>query len=160
MSYKKIHPPHSCHEGQNYYIDQNHFLYQAVNIFFSAVNLGILTWGVYGIDSLLEPASSGQSMNYSFSHFRVGFKRGSGRLPLGMNRMNRRQCVSARNCFIAALLQTTALHWSAGSAARVCSWVVLTSLSILSPYSLPAVTVYLNTVIFAYCNCTAHSYSA
>lgn len=31
------------------------------------------------------------------------------------------------------------LHWSAGSAARVCSWVV-TSLSILSPYSLPAVT--------------------
>ncbi len=51
-------------------------------MFFSAVKLGILTWGVYGIDSLLEPASSGQSMNCSFSHFGVGFKRGSGRLPL------------------------------------------------------------------------------
>ncbi len=58
-------------------------MYQAVNIFFSAVKLGILTWGVYVTDSLLEPASSGQSMNCSFSHFRIGFKRGSGRLPLG-----------------------------------------------------------------------------
>ncbi len=28
-------------------------------MFFSAVKLGILTWGVYGIDSLLQPASSG-----------------------------------------------------------------------------------------------------
>ncbi len=63
-------------------IDQNHVLYQAVNIFFSAVKLGILTWEVYGTDILLEPASSGQSMNCSFSHFRVGFKRESGRLPL------------------------------------------------------------------------------
>ncbi len=52
-------------------------------MFFSAVKLGILTWGVYGIDSLLQPASSSQSMNCSFSHFRVGFKRESGRLPLG-----------------------------------------------------------------------------
>ncbi len=40
--------------------------------------------GVYGTDSLLEPASSGQSMNYSFGH-RVGFPRESGRLPLGQN---------------------------------------------------------------------------
>ncbi|KAI2652155.1 hypothetical protein H4Q32_015003 [Labeo rohita] len=31
------------------------------------------------------PVSSGQSMNYSFSHFRVGFKRETGRLPLGQN---------------------------------------------------------------------------
>ncbi len=52
-------------------------------MFFSAVKLGILTWGVYGIDSLLQPASSGQSMNYNLSHFRVGFTRESGRLPLG-----------------------------------------------------------------------------
>ncbi len=72
-------------------IDQNHFLYQAVNILFSAVKLGILTWEVYETDSLLEPASSGQSMNCSFSHFRVGFKRESGRLyginfvPIKMN---------------------------------------------------------------------------
>ncbi len=65
------------------YIDQNHFLNQAVNMFFSAVNLGILTWGVYGIDSLLQPASSGQLTNYSLSHFCVGFKRESGRLPFG-----------------------------------------------------------------------------
>ncbi len=78
MSYKKIHPLTVVTKGKISYIDQNHFLYQAVNIFFSAVKLGILTWGVYGIDSLLEPASSGQSMNCSFSHFRVGFKRGSG----------------------------------------------------------------------------------
>ncbi len=51
-------------------------------MFFSAVNLGILAWGDYGNDSLLQPASSGQSMNCSFSHFRVGFTRESGRLPL------------------------------------------------------------------------------
>ncbi len=55
-------------------IDQNHFLYQTVNILFSAVKLGILTWGGGGV-SLLEPASSGQSMNYSFSHVCVGFTR-------------------------------------------------------------------------------------
>ncbi len=35
------------------------------------------------MDSLLEPASSGQSMNCSFSHVRVGFTRESGRLLLG-----------------------------------------------------------------------------
>ncbi len=58
-------------KGKVSYIDQHPFLYQAVNIIFSTVKLGILTWGVYGIDSLLEPASSGQSMNCSFSHFRV-----------------------------------------------------------------------------------------
>ena len=69
-------------KGKISFIDQNHFLNQAVNMFFSAVKLGILTWGVYGTDSLLQPASSGQSMNCSFSHFLVGFTRESGRLPL------------------------------------------------------------------------------
>ncbi len=29
--------------------------------------------GVYGTDSILEPASSVQSMNFSFSHFSVGW---------------------------------------------------------------------------------------
>ena len=33
---------------ENLAIDQNHFLYQAVNMFNSAVKLAILTWGVYG----------------------------------------------------------------------------------------------------------------
>ena len=37
------------------YRDQNRFLYQAVNMFISAVKLGILTWWSMGIDSLLEP---------------------------------------------------------------------------------------------------------
>ncbi len=53
-------------KGKISYIDQNIFLHQAVNRFFSAVKLGILTWGVYEIDSLLQPASSGQSINCSF----------------------------------------------------------------------------------------------
>ncbi len=51
-------------------------------MFFSAVMLGILRrggGGIYGIDYILEPASSGQSMNYSY---RVSFTRESGRLPL------------------------------------------------------------------------------
>ncbi len=82
MSYKKIHPPHDCLKGKICYIDQNRFLYQAVNILFSAIKLGILTWGVYGIDSLLQPASSVQSMNCSLSYFSVGFKTEAGRLPL------------------------------------------------------------------------------
>ncbi len=84
MSYKKNHPLTVVTKGKISYIDQNNFLNQVVNMFFSAVKLGILTWGVYGIDFLLQPASSGQSMNCSFNHFRVGFKRESGRLPLGI----------------------------------------------------------------------------
>ncbi len=40
--------------------------------------------GFYGINSLFEPASSGQSMNCNFSHVRVGFTRERGRLPLGL----------------------------------------------------------------------------
>ncbi len=38
-------------KGKISYIDQNNFLYQALNMFLSAVQLGILTWGVCGIDS-------------------------------------------------------------------------------------------------------------
>ncbi len=72
MSKKKIHPFTVVKKGKISNIDQNHFLYQAVNILFSTVKLGILTWRVYGTDSLLEPASSGQSMNCSFSHILVG----------------------------------------------------------------------------------------
>ncbi len=72
---KKIHPLTVVMKGKISDIHQNHFLHQAVNILFSAVKLDILTWGVYGIDYLLEPASSGQAMNYSFSHVRVGFTR-------------------------------------------------------------------------------------
>jgi len=33
-------------KGKISYVDQNHFLHQAVNAIFSAVTLGILTWGV------------------------------------------------------------------------------------------------------------------
>ena len=66
-------------------IDQSHIESQAVNMFFSAVKLVILTWGRYRFDSLLQPASSGQSMNCSLTHFRVGFKRETGRLPLGLD---------------------------------------------------------------------------
>ncbi len=72
-------------KGNSSYIDQI-FLHQAVNMFFSAVKLGILTWGDYGIDSILLPASSGQSMNCSCSHFY--FTRGSGRLPLDFDIIN------------------------------------------------------------------------
>ena len=35
-------------------------MYQDVDMFISAVKLGILTWGSIETDSLLEPASSGQ----------------------------------------------------------------------------------------------------
>jgi len=42
MSYKRNHPSHSFHEEQVCFIEQNYFLYQAVNMFFSAVKLGIL----------------------------------------------------------------------------------------------------------------------
>jgi len=38
--------------------------------------------GVYGIDSLLQSVSSGQSMNCSLNYFSVGFKRETGRLQL------------------------------------------------------------------------------
>ncbi len=35
----------------------------------------VLTWKVNGSDSLFEQVFSGQSINCSVSHFRVGFKR-------------------------------------------------------------------------------------
>ena len=44
----------------------------ATNMFICAVNFGILKWESVGIDSLLEPASSGHSRNCSFYHFCVG----------------------------------------------------------------------------------------
>ncbi len=60
-------------EGKICYIDEKHFLYQAVNILFFCCKVGYFNMGggVYGTDSLLEPASSGQSMNCSFSHVRA-----------------------------------------------------------------------------------------
>ncbi len=40
------HPPLTvAMKGIISYIDQNNFLYQTVNMFFSAVKLGIITWG-------------------------------------------------------------------------------------------------------------------
>ena len=50
-------------KGEISHRDQNYFLYQAVNMFISAVKLGVLTWGSMGNDSLLKPASSGHSRN-------------------------------------------------------------------------------------------------
>ena len=49
------------------YIKQ--FIQHGVNMFISAVKLGILTWGSIGIDSPFEPASSGHSKNCIFCHF-------------------------------------------------------------------------------------------
>ena len=42
-------------KGEISYRDQHCSLYQAVNMFISAVKLDILTWGSMEIDSLLEP---------------------------------------------------------------------------------------------------------
>ena len=55
MSYKKIHPRTVVMKGEVSYKDQNHFLYQTVNMFISAVKLVILTWGSMEIDLLFEP---------------------------------------------------------------------------------------------------------
>ncbi len=51
MSYKETHPLTVVMKGNIGYIAQNNLLHQAVNMFFFAVNLVILTWRVYGIDS-------------------------------------------------------------------------------------------------------------
>ncbi len=59
-------------KGKISYIDQNLFFEPGCKLVFSAVKLGILTWGVYGIDAPLQPASSGQLMNYSLSQERAG----------------------------------------------------------------------------------------
>jgi len=37
-------------KGKISYIDQKQFSHQAVNIYFSAVKLGILTWGIYSME--------------------------------------------------------------------------------------------------------------
>ena len=53
-------------EGEISSRDQKHFLYQPVNMFISAVKLGILTCGSMETESVLEPASSGHWINCSF----------------------------------------------------------------------------------------------
>jgi len=71
MSYKKKYTPLTVvMKSKISYRDQNHFLYQDVNTFFFCCNMG-----VYGIDFLLQPVSSGQTMNCSLSQLRVAFKR-------------------------------------------------------------------------------------
>jgi len=86
MSYKKIHLLTVVMKSKISYMDQNKFFEPGYkHDFFSAVKLGILIWGVYGIDSLLQPASSSQLTNYSLSHFCVGLTRESGRLTLDIN---------------------------------------------------------------------------
>ncbi len=80
MSNKKI--PHLLTvvmKGKISYIDQNNFLHQAVNILFFCCKVGNFNMGgVYGTDSLLQPASSGQSMNYRSSHVLVSRERAGG----------------------------------------------------------------------------------
>jgi len=80
-------------------------------MFFSAVKLGILTCGVYGTDSRLQPASSGQSMNCSVSHFLIGFKRESGGLPLDWDApmMRGKRCVSVMR-FVVLCWWGSSLH--------------------------------------------------
>ncbi len=51
--YKEIHPLTVVMKGKITYIDQNNFETRLYNIF-SAVKLCILTWEVYGTDSLLD----------------------------------------------------------------------------------------------------------
>ncbi len=127
---KKFTPLTVVTKGKISYIDQNNFLHQAVNKFFSAVKLGILTWGVYGIDSLLQPASSGQFMNCSFSHFRVGFTRESGRLPLGFRLTTRVRCL----CTLVIQLSFSSDFWDqlwvglglgVGIGLDLCFWTVI-----------------------------------
>ena len=50
-------------------LETQSILYQAVNMFNSAVKLNILTWVSMELDSLLEPASSVHLRNFSFWHF-------------------------------------------------------------------------------------------
>jgi len=49
-------------KGKICYKDKNQFWYLAF-FFFSALQLGVLTLGIYGIETLLEPVSSNQLMN-------------------------------------------------------------------------------------------------
>lgn len=78
--YKKFTPLTVAIKGKISYRPEPLFALCCKHIyFFSVLKLGILTQGAYGIDSLLEPVSSDQSMNCSLSHFRVGFKSLEGR---------------------------------------------------------------------------------
>ena len=54
-------------------------------MFNSAPKSGFLTWESMGIDSFLEPASSGHPVNCSFLHFRIGLIAQPRMLPLGEN---------------------------------------------------------------------------
>ena len=54
-------------------------------MFNSAPNSGFLTWESMGIDSFLEPASSGHPVNCSFLHFRIGLIAQPRMLPLEKN---------------------------------------------------------------------------
>ena len=64
-------------------IETNYFLNHPGNKFNSAPKLGFLTWESMGIDSFLEPASSGHPVNCSFLHFRIGLIAQPRMLPLG-----------------------------------------------------------------------------
>jgi len=65
MSYKKkIHPITVVMKGKISYIDQNHFLNQAVNMFFSAVKF-------MGFTPFCSQASNGQLTNYTLSHLKL-----------------------------------------------------------------------------------------
>ncbi len=60
MSHKKIHPLYSVNErGRK--LSKTRFLNQALNMFISALELAILTWGLMDICTYLEPVSTGQS---------------------------------------------------------------------------------------------------
>lgn len=46
-------------KGETIHTGQNCFLWQAENMFISALKVDILTWESMGMDSPVEPASSG-----------------------------------------------------------------------------------------------------
>ena len=59
--------PHEAQKNTNCHgCVQNHFLYHSVNLFISAARFDVLSWGSFGICSVLEPAPSGQSKNCNF----------------------------------------------------------------------------------------------
>ncbi len=60
MSYKKCHLLTVVMKGKISYIDKIHFFVLGCKRTFSSVNLGILTWEINGIDSLLEPVDEWQ----------------------------------------------------------------------------------------------------
>ena len=64
-------------------IDQIHIQTPGFKHVFFCCKVGRFNMGRYRFDSLLTTASSGQSTSCSLTHFRVGFKRKTERLPLG-----------------------------------------------------------------------------